>query len=340
MQKTNLNDIQSSLWKSVNELSQKLIEQQLAAYPKAKKASIEEPLEKWIDFTLRYIEPKPRTLLFSDLIPTKIKKLPQELKIAFERLCHSLSLGQNVNHYQSKLLFLNGTSESHLKTDLLWADHGIHHLHLSTKAPDNGFFSARADYLVFLYIFNDVVLFIDINRHPKGEEFSTPVLLETIKRNWPDFIDQFKQPKLTGSSTRTQQETHELRSRGFWFPHYLNGNYYTPLNGGIMSNRSSAKAYQVMMYIRATTETLASLLTIPDTTYHNPTQNKATNNPSFKLVATNIGLKIFEETTQSTFHLPRYITDHQCITFDLFDSYLLPTWAKSFQSPPINLIAD
>lgn len=65
------------------------------------------------------------------------------------------------------------------RSDLLWADWGIHHLHVAEKQTDNAaYFSARADYLLFVMFGRDVALFVDV--HPTLNYVSAMKL----EKNW------------------------------------------------------------------------------------------------------------------------------------------------------------
>lgn len=115
------------------------------------------PLLRWLDFTARYIEPKPRQILLS-------KKFPKTLASDAEQALHHLEAlimqGEDVNPFQSKGLILhNDTSgkKRQQRTDLLWADWGIHHLHL-TQNPvgKTSYFSERAEWLLFCIVGPDL----------------------------------------------------------------------------------------------------------------------------------------------------------------------------------------
>lgn len=92
---------------------------------------LSDPLFRWLDFRLRYIDPLPRSVLVS-------KKFPKRLPVSAETGLHLLERrfrdGIDVNPYQSKSLirFNDLSGEKRAKrTDFLWADWGITHLHLS-----------------------------------------------------------------------------------------------------------------------------------------------------------------------------------------------------------------
>ncbi|MCZ5459938.1 hypothetical protein O5625_24905, partial [Escherichia coli] len=82
--------------------------------------------------------------------------------------------GGDVNPYQSKTLTLfNDTSgkKATKRTDNLWADWGIHHLHLPLNPVSSSKkYSDRAEWVLFLKVYSNDVLFIDIKHHDKNIE--------------------------------------------------------------------------------------------------------------------------------------------------------------------------
>ncbi len=111
----------------------------------------EHHLIRWLDFRLRYIDPKPRLIFFSDRFP---KYLPSETKKAFDHLLNLIKKGRDINLYQSTSLFYHhdtNDKKRQNRTDLLWASWAIHHLHLNYEYDTDGFIE-RLGWLLFCIV--------------------------------------------------------------------------------------------------------------------------------------------------------------------------------------------
>ncbi len=167
------------------------------------------PLMRWMDFRHRYVEPIPRPTVFSDKFHRM--QLPPDAARALHQLVGMFEAGVNVNPYQGRGLIINNDTSAlagHKRTDLLFADWGILHFHLTTKLiPAGQYFSAPADYLAFCLVGGDAVAFIDVLRHPSREGFANMDLFETMARNWPEYIEQYRlRGILPGRRTLTTKE--------------------------------------------------------------------------------------------------------------------------------------
>lgn len=89
-----------------------------------------DPLCRWVDFVLRYVEPVPRRVEFSHEF---WQRTPEDLTTTVKRFAHRGANGQDINPYQGRGLTAHdvSTKRSAQRTDLLWADWGIHHFHLT-----------------------------------------------------------------------------------------------------------------------------------------------------------------------------------------------------------------
>lgn len=85
------------------------------------------PLLRWLDFRARYIDPRPRELLVADVFD---RPMPEVVKQGLEQIIELARAGVDLNPFQSKTMvrFNDVSGEDQRKrTDLLWADWGIHH---------------------------------------------------------------------------------------------------------------------------------------------------------------------------------------------------------------------
>lgn len=131
-----------------------------------------EPLLRWADFRLRYIDPKPRPILTSSKFPACIQP---DAKSGFEKFISEVISGADLNIYQGKGLSVRNDvsgKKPQLRTDLLWADWGILHFHLTTSLPPaNDYYSPRSDWLLFAIPTKDELGFIDIRSHKEANIF-------------------------------------------------------------------------------------------------------------------------------------------------------------------------
>ena len=154
---------------------------------------LSKPLLRWFDFTIRYIDPKPRDILFSQKFP---KTLDSDTADALSTLETLIREGKDVNKFQSKgLIIKNDTSGSNKqqRTDFLWADWSIHHLHL-TKQPNKPgeYFSERSNWLLFCIFGSDFSGFIDVRNHKDTDLFSDHELFNIIIQSWPNMMEPYK----------------------------------------------------------------------------------------------------------------------------------------------------
>src|SRR3546814_20961573 len=103
---------------------------------------------------------------------------------------------EDVNAYQGNSLTQFHDTSSHKsqrRTDGLWADWGIHHLHLPERPVQPGqAYSDRADWLLFLMLYHDAALFIDVTLHREENLFSMNELVQTYIRAWPEDADRYR----------------------------------------------------------------------------------------------------------------------------------------------------
>ncbi len=109
--------------------------------------------------------------------------------------------------------------------DLLVADWGIHHLHLSTKSGPRGFKERTSDLLLVVFTADDAYI---IGIYPHGS-WALLELLEIYVRNWPDAGTLAQSRYAIGLSQKySDTDRFELRSAGVSGPVEIDGRVYVP----------------------------------------------------------------------------------------------------------------
>jgi hypothetical protein len=269
--------------------------------------NLSSPVLRWLDFRLRYVDPQPRNLAFSDRFPKT--KLPKDAKKGLKKLQKLIQTGKDINPYQGRGLKLRNDSSGHnadSRTDLLWADWNILHFHLSAEPiPSGQYFSKPADYLLFCIVEDEVVAFIDILRHPKKEGFADLELIKTLHRSWPEYIQRFplernSEQEETELSTN---EIHNLRANGCNYLLNLNGESFINPGMGITSALTPLKISGIRMHISRYIQALASMVCDPNSQFQKEINSLSISTPKFSLIATPDGWTVYEEKSQIAFVL-------------------------------------
>lgn len=292
--------------------------------------NLSEPLPRWFDFRFRYVEPKPRLVVFSDRIPRmQISQVPRPLLSFIKRV----ATGQNINPYQGRGLKLrhdtSGVDHSK-RTDYLFAAWNILHFHLSDDPiPAGQYFSKPADWLAFGMVTDEQFVLIDVLRHPDREGFSDPALLETVARCWPEYMEQFriKRPS-AGERPLSKDQIHHLRSLGVNAPFVHSGHSYIGPGGVYTSAGTTMKTTIAMAHIVRTIEPLANTCWIPDGPYRSHSAVSMVADPRFSLRLYEGGLGIYEEHSRTLFVQPQ---GPDVVTGDLrwLSDLVIPPWALS-----------
>jgi hypothetical protein len=213
--------LKNKFWNDLQEISKSLCEKHCLRY----NPNVESPINRWISYVLRLIEPKKRSTEFSkgfwERIPTVCISAVLLLKDKFE-------YGENVNPYQSRTIKQNNLSEKRgRRTDLLWADWNIHHFHLTKSATleEDGFYP-RSDYLLFAIVRNDCTYFLDVKHHKKEDCFSDPDFIQQIVKSWPEIAEFNRIEGITPGKELDAKKIATYRKMGISVPMSLNGNVY------------------------------------------------------------------------------------------------------------------
>jgi hypothetical protein len=108
--------------------------------------------------------------------------------------------------------------------DLLIADWGIHHLHLTTKLESDGFVKRTDDLLFAVFTPDDAYL---LGIYPHGN-WGLLDLVKVLVENWPNSNLFTKMVGLTLVNPISEDERLEARNGGLFQPVEINGHLYSP----------------------------------------------------------------------------------------------------------------
>ncbi len=292
--------------------------------------NLSEPLLRWIDFRLRLIEPKPRKIVFSNKLP--IKNLSVQINTGLVKLEKAIKSGQDINPYQSKgLIKFNDTSgkSSTKRTDLLYADWNIHHLHITDKAiVKDEYFSPRDctngdGKLLFCLILDTAVGYIDIKDHSDKDLFSDKSIIETAIRSWPEYYDKFRINGILPSGKQfTSSEISSARNNGVSTLLEIDNKTYS--SGGLTSASTPDKATLHMNKINRWIKVLADLIDNPSGECQTHLKSNCIAKPIFSLAITPKGICVLEETTNTAFNFPK--------TKDNIFEFIFPSWMLNYKT--------
>ncbi|WP_313111474.1 hypothetical protein [Pseudescherichia sp.] len=330
----------TDLIKDVNEVAEKAIEAFELSYVKTAHSNLHDPLLRWCDFILRYIAPSKRTIYKSDRFPVNIS---DDAKAGLQRIENLFNAGGNVNPYQSKTLTLfNDTSgkKERKRTDGLWADWDIHHLHLPLNPVDTAEkYSDRSEWVLFLKVYSNAVLFIDIKHHDKNIEpdlFSQRDLMKTFIRNWPreaEFYEIRGVSGLAGNQPVNDADVANLRSNGINVPFEMDGKVYAPIGMGMTTAVTAMRVSILMNKIYEYASEVQKIFMHEDSPYMNELKSNGIDNPQYELVIFDDGgLGIIEKGINKAWKFPRENPNVPNDLFCAFNNSLMPAWAGSLVS--------
>lgn len=331
---TSSHEVETAFRRNIDEFAEKAIAAYGLTFTQSAQADLNEPLLRWVDFMLRYIPPARRQILASSKFP--LWNLPPDAEIGLHRIEQLLIWGGDVNPYQSKTLTrFNDTSSSNdrKRTDGLWADWGIHHLHLPVNPVALGqAYSDRSSWLLFLKVYSNAVLFIDVREHAEENLFSLRELVESYIRSWPDDAESYRMKGVLGlarSTTPTDAEHRQLRDSGISTMLEVDGKVYVGPGMGMTSAVTSLRGSLQRNRIRSNTRLVAQEVARADGQFMRKMQALGVSSPKFELVLLPEGdLGIQEQKSKEVWRIPRHNAarpdnDLFCIWHNEF----MPAWA-------------
>ncbi|MCW0131858.1 hypothetical protein [Burkholderia pseudomallei] len=289
---------------------------------------LQTPLLRWLDFRLRTIDPRPRQIHVSDRFPKSLDELTAQALGSIERAIRN---GDDINRFQSKGLLRSDSSGKNRseRTDLLWADWGIHHLHLAEESTD-GYFSARGDFLLFAMFGLDVALFVDIHPHA-GDPllFAREDLIRVVTRNWPAIMEPFE---LKGMLVRERPVSDDdrkvLRKSGLDAPLVIDGKAYFSPGRGVTSASTPGKVTDAMWRLRRNVRALAQQVTQTDGQFLAVLPEACWQTCHFSLRLLPSGVVVHERSTDYAWTLPDAKFDGTDTLLAEISDALSPPWVK------------
>lgn len=289
---------------------------------------LQTPLLRWMDFRLRTIDPRPRKIHASDRFP---KSLDEPTAKALRVIEQAVRNGDDINPFQGKGLLRSDSSGKKRgeRTDLLWADWGIHHLHLG-EASTHQYFSARGDFLLFAMFFADAALLIDVLPH-SGDPllFAREDLIRVVAKNWPSVVEPYRlRGTLIPERALDDNDRKTLRKAGLEAPLVIDGKAYFSPGHGVTSASTPGKVTDAMFRLRRNVRFLAQQVLEPEGQFLAVLAKEGRQNIHFSLRLCPQGVVVYERSTDYGWTLPD-------AKFDGTDSYfaeicdaLSPPWTK------------
>jgi hypothetical protein len=323
-------ELQIKFYQDIRSIAERLI-QIFSLKFKKEIPHLSDPLMRWLDFRLRYVDLQPRKVILSNAFPKK--DLPTDAQNALLNFVKMIESGYDLNPYQGRGLKLRNDTSSDkcdARTDLLWADWGIHHFHLSDEPiPQDRYFSKAADYLLFCLVCGDEVAFIDVLQHPKKSGFANQELMETIAESWPEYMNQFKLNGILpdAEDKYTQDEFHELRASGITTCLTIKNDVYVGLGMGLTMASTSVKVNQATAQVGKFIRKLAAEVSDPAGKFRTKDILLLDKNTDFSIVPTPRGLAVYESNTRHAFLLPHSLPYATPTLMEKFHDLILPSWA-------------
>jgi hypothetical protein len=292
-------------------------------------SNLSEPLIRWLDFRLRYIDPKPRRVLLSNKFPMQMS---DTTKKAFIHIIDQIQHGEDVNPYQGKGLILHHDTSGEKRqnrTDLLWADWGIIHFHLTDKGiPSNQFFSDRSEWLMFAITGTDFVAIIDIRHHKEENLFSNPELIKIIYETWPELMERFELKGIMAPKQTLLSEEHaKLRKGGVSSCVKIGDKVFMGPGMGVTTASTPLRVTFVMDNIRKYAMQFARVVCEPNNEFQSEILNDAKKDINFQLCITPKGMAIYESHQDKAWLLPRRFPDSEFNYLVELNELLAPEWA-------------
>lgn len=287
---------------------------------------LKDPLLRWLDFTRRYISPEPREIETSKRLP---RLLPRQFERAYLEMMGKIRRGEDVNPYQGRGLERNDTSgvKRQNRTDLLFADWKIHHLHI-TDDP----IRERSDWLLFAIFEPGLARLVDIRPHSEGGVFANHDLIHAVAERWPEFMNRYRVNFGEGVSSvslereLSTEDTYALRKGGVTSFVEIAGSIYMPPGMGVTSASTSGQTSLDMMKIRDAADLLATMVDDPNGQFAQHAAKYSIDKPEFSLSLTPKGLAVFEKLSNSALLLPREGKKVEPSALTFLHDLLVPDW--------------
>lgn len=185
----------------------------------------------------RFVQPVPRTVRLS----AELKKSPkrQVHAAALAAIEAKIAAGEDLSaHLSTRVSHPAGGNPTdppskRADRDLLLAEWGVHHLHLSTEMRKDGFTKRTGDVLFVVFREADAYL-LGVFDHPQHENWAAEEIFAVMVRNWPDRGLVLKSDFVVGLSQEYSDEDRlELRKAGMNSALQIDGKVYSPGGSGM-----------------------------------------------------------------------------------------------------------
>lgn len=182
----------------------------------------------WMD---RLIDAAPRRVHASGAVEANPLRWDARYRRAFDAVRVKIEAGEPLTPHLSRGVRIGYEAARHgpkglrrrRDLDLLLADWGVHHLHLSTKVTDDGFVERTGPLLLGVFHAADAYL-IDIIDHG---EWSRQSIMETVVRHWPDAGILYEMKGVLGlDRSVSNADRKQLREAGINVPLEIDGKVY------------------------------------------------------------------------------------------------------------------
>lgn len=183
----------------------------------------------------RFVQPRPRRVHLSRELRKSAKR--QTHAAALAMIEEKIATGEDLNvHFSTRVSLPVGADSTkppsqRADRDLLLAEWGVHHLHLSTEIGKNGFTKRTADVLFVAFRGLGAYL-LGIFSHPQHENWAAEEIFAVMARNWPDAGLVHEANYMAGFSQEYSDGGRlELRKAGINSALLIDGKVFSP--GGI-----------------------------------------------------------------------------------------------------------
>ena len=190
---------------------------------------------RYFEALRRRIAAVPRALEIADDF-----SCPPEHQAGWKALQEEVRRGDDLNRRLSK------RHASLVNPDGLLAEWGVHHFHLGV-VPDlnDPAYIERTGPLLYAMVRDRTFFAINVYTHQSFEDIG---ILESIHRNWPETIRQYRARGVTGG-VWSKEEKRALRSNnGNVCIATADGTVYMPISGGVMASGVNAEALRCADY--------------------------------------------------------------------------------------------
>ncbi|MCI0152322.1 hypothetical protein KNO81_41740, partial [Paraburkholderia sediminicola] len=217
------------------------------------------------------------------------------------------------------------------RTDLLWADWGIHHLHLcSAPVDETRYFSERAPFVLFAIFGADYAFFVDVRSHLEDFLFAREELINTVARSWPAYVEPFElKGILPPKASYSDEERDQLRKAGIEPMLMLDGKASFAPGQGVTSAATSGRVTAEMFRVRKNLSWLVGLVLDPDGQFLGSLPIAAREQSCFSLcLVAGEGIVLIEQLTGMGWSLAGAETSGVGGVFAELSNALVPSWVR------------